>query len=69
MFEENFRFMPFLIERMLFCSFLLYGRKEFSLSTEWHEAIVSVTIAAAWMFSLIGGWLTGMLEQYESKFD
>ncbi|XP_066996828.2 proton myo-inositol cotransporter [Anabrus simplex] len=33
-------------------------RDEFRLNTEWHEAIVSVTIAAAWMFSLIGGWLT-----------
>ncbi|GFG35714.1 hypothetical protein Cfor_00208, partial [Coptotermes formosanus] len=31
---------------------------EFNLSTVWHELIVSVTIGAAWLFSLIGGCLT-----------
>ena len=29
------------------------------LSNGWHEAIVSGTIAAAWVFSLIGGFLSG----------
>jgi hypothetical protein len=37
------------------------SRDEFELDTLWHELIVSVTIGAAWMFSLVGGWLTGML--------
>ncbi|XP_023718603.1 proton myo-inositol cotransporter isoform X2 [Cryptotermes secundus] len=40
---------------------MLIIRDEFKLSTEWHECIVSSTIAAAWMFSLIGGWLTDKL--------
>ena len=34
-------------------------RKEMELSNGWHEAIVSGTIAAAWVFSLIGGFLSG----------
>lgn len=29
------------------------------LSTGWHEAIVSGTIAAAWLFALAGGYLSG----------
>jgi len=29
------------------------------LSTGWHEAIVSGTIAAAWVFALVGGYLSG----------
>ncbi|KAK7793600.1 hypothetical protein R5R35_011114 [Gryllus longicercus] len=37
---------------------MLLIRDEFELTTEWHEAIVSVTIGAAWLFALIGGWLT-----------
>jgi hypothetical protein len=44
-------------------------RDEFKLSTEWHEAIVSSTIAAAWIFALIGGWLTGMLEHHQPRFE
>lgn len=40
---------------------MLLIRNEFKLSTIWHECIVSSTIAAAWMFSLIGGWLTDRL--------
>ncbi len=34
-------------------------RKEMELSTGWHEAIVSGTIAAAWVFALVGGYLSG----------
>ena len=30
------------------------------LSTGWHEAIVSGTIAAAWVFALVGGYLSGI---------
>jgi hypothetical protein len=47
----------------------LCGRDEFKLSTEWHEVIVSATIAAAWLFALIGGWLTGMLGLYQCIFN
>jgi hypothetical protein len=34
-------------------------RKEMELTNGWHEAIVSATIAAAWIFSLFGGYLSG----------
>lgn len=37
---------------------MLLIRDEFTLSTKWHEAIVSATIGAAWIFALVGGWLT-----------
>lgn len=33
-------------------------RTHFVLDNAWHEAIVSVTIGAAWLFALVGGWLT-----------
>ena len=33
-------------------------KREFALSTVWQEAIVSVTIAAAAIFALLGGFLT-----------
>ena len=33
------------------------------LSNSWHEAIVSATIAAAWIFSLFGGYLSGKSSQ------
>lgn len=34
------------------------------LSNAWHEAIVSATIAAAWIFSLFGGYLSGNLQPF-----
>lgn len=34
-------------------------RREMDLTTQWHEAIVSSTIAAAWVFALVGGYLSG----------
>nr|CAD7403298.1 unnamed protein product [Timema cristinae] len=37
---------------------MLIIRDEFQLTTAWHEAIVSVTIGAAWISALFGGWLT-----------
>lgn len=37
---------------------MLLIRNDFTLTTTWHELIVSATIGAAWMFALIGGWLT-----------
>ncbi|XP_076042484.1 proton myo-inositol cotransporter-like isoform X2 [Oratosquilla oratoria] len=40
---------------------MLIIRKEFELSTMWHEMIVSGTIGAAWVAALIGGPLTDML--------
>ncbi|XP_049954349.1 proton myo-inositol cotransporter-like [Schistocerca serialis cubense] len=40
---------------------MLLIRKELALTTAWHEAIVSATIAAAWVFALMGGWLTDRL--------
>jgi len=45
------------------------SRDEFELDTLWHELIVSVTIGAAWMFSLVGGWLTGMLGLHQCTFE
>ena len=30
----------------------------------WHQSIVSSTILAAWLFALIGGYLSGKLAQY-----
>nr|CAD7429731.1 unnamed protein product [Timema monikensis] len=36
----------------------LQAGDEFQLTTAWHEAIVSVTIGAAWISALFGGWLT-----------
>ncbi len=29
------------------------------LNNTWHEAIVSGTIGAAWIFALVGGYLSG----------
>ncbi|KAK4010706.1 hypothetical protein OUZ56_019837 [Daphnia magna] len=40
---------------------MLIIRKEMELSNAWHEAIVSATIAAAWIFSLFGGYLSDRL--------
>ena len=37
---------------------MLLVRNEFHLNDAWHEAIVGVTIAFAWLFSLVGGFLT-----------
>lgn len=34
-------------------------REEMSLNTEWHEAIVSVTVGAAWLCSLAAGFIAG----------
>lgn len=45
------------------CSWLIAAfsrrRREMELDTMWHEAIVSSTIAAAWVFALIAGYLSG----------
>ena len=39
------------------------------LSNGWHESIVSATIAAAWIFSLFGGYLSGTsIEYFELSF-
>lgn len=38
-----------------------FFRDEFHLSPLWQELIVSATIGAAWLFSLIGGYLTDAL--------
>ncbi|EFX79628.1 hypothetical protein DAPPUDRAFT_304502 [Daphnia pulex] len=40
---------------------MLIIRKEMELTNGWHEAIVSATIAAAWIFSLFGGYLSDRL--------
>ncbi|XP_059351887.1 proton myo-inositol cotransporter-like isoform X1 [Daphnia carinata] len=40
---------------------MLIIRKEMELSNAWHEAIVASTIAAAWIFSLFGGYLSDRL--------
>ena len=29
------------------------------LNNSWHEAIVSATVAAAWIFALVAGYLSG----------
>ena len=49
--------------------FLKFKSKEMELSNGWHEAIVSATIAAAWIFSLFGGYLSGTsIEYFELSF-
>lgn len=42
--------------------------KDFEVSPLWHELIVSSTIAAALVFSLIGGWFSGLYFQQQTSF-